>query len=236
MDLANTFTVSLPIEQAWRTLTNLERVAPCMPGATITGIEGDDHHWAVKVKVGPISSTYAGVARFLERDDGAHHAVIQAKGRDAGGQGNVAATVTATLTAQGEGTLVRIDTDLAMSGRVAQFGRGVIADVSGKMFDEFAQRLEREVGADAGPSPSRDGSTAGAQDDAIDLGGIGRAALPALARQVAPVLAGVIIAVVLSALARLVRRSPPRATHAPWPGWDPYAFPYPPPPPPAPER
>jgi hypothetical protein len=207
MELTNTFTVSLPVDEAWRALTDLERVAPCMPGAAITSVEGPDHHWSVKVKVGPVRSTYAGVARFVERDDAARRAVIEAKGQDVGGQGNVAATVAATLARQGDGTLVRIDTELAMSGRVAQFGRGVIADVSGKMFDEFAQRLEREVGGGGrgGVAPSPVG------DDAIDLVGISRTVV---LRQLGPPLTGFALGVAVATLVAWLRRGAGRAGSA----------------------
>ncbi|QRP46330.1 SRPBCC family protein [Amycolatopsis sp. FDAARGOS 1241] len=145
MDLSNTFTVDLPVEDAWRVLTDLERVAPCLPGAALLGVENGVYQGAVKIKVGPVSAKYQGTARFVEKDETAHRAVLRAEGKDAGGQGNAAATVTATLTAQGSGTTVDVRTDLALSGRVAQFGRGVIADVTGKLLGQFVQRLEAEV-------------------------------------------------------------------------------------------
>ncbi|QYN23873.1 SRPBCC family protein [Amycolatopsis sp. DSM 110486] len=153
MDLSNTFTVDLPVDAAWRVLTDLERVAPCMPGAALLGVEDGVYRGAVKIKVGPVSAKYQGTARFVERDDGAHRAVLRAEGKDAGGQGNAAATVTATLTAQGSGTKVDVRTDLALSGRVAQFGRGVIADVTGKLLGQFVQRLEAEVASAAPVKP-----------------------------------------------------------------------------------
>lgn len=145
VDLSNTFTVDLPVDDAWRVLTDLERVAPCMPGAALLGVEDGVYQGAVKIKVGPVSARYQGTARFVEKDDSAHRAVLRAEGKDVGGQGNAAATVTATLTAQGSGTKVDVRTDLALSGRVAQFGRGVIADVTGKLLGQFVQRLEAEV-------------------------------------------------------------------------------------------
>lgn len=145
VDLSNTFTVDLPVEDAWRVLTDLERVAPCLPGAALLGVENGVYQGAVKIKVGPVSAKYQGTARFVEKDETAHRAVLRAEGKDAGGQGNAAATVTATLTAQGSGTTVDVRTDLALSGRVAQFGRGVIADVTGKLLGQFVQRLEAEV-------------------------------------------------------------------------------------------
>jgi carbon monoxide dehydrogenase subunit G len=159
VDLSNTFTVNLPVEDTWRVLTDLERVAPCLPGAALLGVEGDDYRGAVKIKVGPVSARYEGVARFVERDVRAHRAVIRAEGKDVGGQGNAAATVTATLTEQGEGTKVEVLTDLVLSGRVAQFGRGVIADVTNKLLAQFVQRLEAEV-ASGGTRPEVDGTSA----------------------------------------------------------------------------
>ena len=153
MDLSNTFTVDLPVDAAWRVLTDLERVAPCMPGAALLGVEDGVYRGAVKSKVGPVSAKYQGTARFVEKDDGAHRAVLRAEGAAAGGQGNAAATVTATLTAQGSGTKVDVRTDLALSGRVAQFGRGVIADVTGKLLGQFVQRLEAEVASAAPVKP-----------------------------------------------------------------------------------
>ncbi|MEV6896045.1 SRPBCC family protein [Amycolatopsis sp. NPDC051372] len=153
MDLSNTFTVDLPIDAAWRVLTDLERVAPCLPGAALLGFEDGVYRGAVKIKVGPVSAKYQGTARFVEKDADAHRAVLRAEGKDAGGQGNAAATVTATLTAQGSGTKVDVRTDLALSGRVAQFGRGVIADVTGKLLGQFVQRLEAEVASAAPVKP-----------------------------------------------------------------------------------
>lgn len=150
MDLSNTFTVNLPVEDTWKVLTDLERVAPCLPGAALLGVEGDAYRGAVKIKVGPVSAQYQGIARFVEKDDQAYRAVIRAEGKDVGGQGNAAATVTATLTQQGEGTKVDVRTDLALSGRVAQFGRGVIADVSNKLLGQFVRRLEDEFAAAGG--------------------------------------------------------------------------------------
>lgn len=144
MELTNEFTVPLPQDQAWRVLTDLERIAPCLPGARLTEIDGDDHKGEVKVKVGPISATYKGVARFVEQDEAGWKAVLRAEGRDAR-QGSASATVTATLTPDGSGTKVLVSTNLTVAGKVAQFGRGVLADVSVKLLDEFAQCLSEEL-------------------------------------------------------------------------------------------
>lgn len=152
MELNNTFTVNLPIEETWKVLLDLERVARCVPGAAILDVSGDDYHGAVKIKVGPVSTQYKGIARFVEKDAGAHRAVIRAEGSDVGGQGNANADIIATLTEHGQGTKVEVVTELALSGRVAQFGRGVIADVSNKILGQFVKNLE----ADISGSPSSD--------------------------------------------------------------------------------
>ncbi|MDA8071304.1 MAG: SRPBCC family protein [Actinomycetota bacterium] len=151
MELRNDFHVSVPVEQAWDVLTDLPRIAPCMPGAQLQSVEGEEYHGVVKVKVGPITAQYKGVARFVERDQEARRAVMRAEGRDTRGQGTASATVTAVLAPDDDGTAVSIVTDLAITGKVAQFGRGVLADVSGRLLDQFAQRLEADVlsGGDA---------------------------------------------------------------------------------------
>ena len=156
MELTNTFDVSVPVETAWAVLTDVERIAPCLPGAQLQEIEGDEYRGIVKVKVGPITAQYKGKATFIEKDDVNHKAVLDASGRDTRGQGNASATVTATLTPAGSGTVVHIDTDLNITGKVAQFGRGVMADVSSKLLGQFASNLERDVlsgnGTDAAPA------------------------------------------------------------------------------------
>jgi carbon monoxide dehydrogenase subunit G len=145
MELTNEFRVSVPVEQAWAVLTDLERIAPCMPGAELQEVEGHEYRGVVKVKVGPITAQYKGKASFTELDPSAHRAVLRAEGRDTRGQGNASATVTAQLSAQGQATEVTISTDLAVTGKVAQFGRGVLADVSAKLLDQFVVRLEADV-------------------------------------------------------------------------------------------
>lgn len=164
MELTNDFRVSVPVEQAWKVLTDLERIAPCMPGAQLQEVEGDEYRGIVKVKVGPITAQYKGVARFVERDEASRRAVLRAEGRDTRGQGTASATVTAVLTADSEesgapGTKVSIVTDLAITGKVAQFGRGVLAEVSGRLLDQFAQHLESDVLAAPGDSRGADSGT-----------------------------------------------------------------------------
>ena len=145
MELNNEFTVAAPVEEAWAVLTDLERIAPCMPGAQLTEVEGDEYRGNVKVKVGPITAQYKGTARIESKDDANHVAVLKAEGRDTRGQGNASATITATLTPAGGGTKVAIATDLTITGKVAQMGRGVMADVSSKLLGQFADSLERDV-------------------------------------------------------------------------------------------
>lgn len=145
MELTNAFTVDLPVDETFRTLEQLDRVMPCVPGGAIERVDGDDYHGIVKIKVGPVSAKYAGVARFVEKNAQAHRAVIRAAGKDVGGQGQVEALFTVTLTEQGQGTRVQVNTDLDLSGRVAQFGRGIVADVAGKILTRFAKNLQAEL-------------------------------------------------------------------------------------------
>jgi len=176
VELVHEFTVSVPVERAWEVLTDVQRIAPCMPGAELTGVEGDTYHGLVKVKVGPISAQYKGTASFAERDEASHRVVLKASGRDARGQGNAAATVTAQMTPAEDGTVVSIVTDLSISGRVAQFGRGVMGDVSAKLLEQFVRNLEADVldvdhGGDAGAgeggaATSPDATVAGTAPDA----------------------------------------------------------------------
>ncbi|MDX6392768.1 MAG: uncharacterized protein QOJ73_3831 [Streptosporangiaceae bacterium] len=159
MKIDNEFTVGVPIDRAWAILTDLEGIAPCMPGAVLTGVEGDVYSGKVKIKVGPITSEYAGTAQFVEKDEASYRAVIDAKGRDVRGAGNAAAAITAQLRAEGASTVVNVDTDLKISGKIAQFGSGMIREVSTKLLGQFADCLEGKlaVGAQAAaaaPAPT----------------------------------------------------------------------------------
>lgn len=154
MELNHDFQVSVPIEQAWGVLTDLERIAPCMPGAQLVEVDGDEYRGVVRVKVGPITTQYKGTAKMVDLDPIAHRAVLRAEGRETRGQGAASATVTATLTASEGGTEVHIETDLDISGKVAQFGRGALGEVSGKILDQFVRELEANVLT--GPAPSTD--------------------------------------------------------------------------------
>ena len=145
MELTNDFTVEVPVDEAWEVLTDLQRIAPCMPGAELRDVEGEDYHGVVKVKVGPITAEYKGKVTFVERDDGAHRAVLRAQGREVRGQGHANATITATLAEVDASTRVSVVTDLNITGKVAQLGRGVLADVSSKLMSEFADSLEASL-------------------------------------------------------------------------------------------
>lgn len=148
MKIANEFTVHAPIDRAWAVLTDLEGIAPCLPGAQLTGVDGDVYRGKVKVKVGPVVSEFAGTARFAEKDDAAYRAVIDAKGRDARSAGNAAAMITAQLRPEGDRTAVNVDTDLKISGKLAQFGSGMIKEVSQKLLGQFVTSLEAKIAAD----------------------------------------------------------------------------------------
>src|SRR5436190_8023465 len=159
MKLENEFRVDVPVDEAWRVLLDVERIAPCMPGAQLQEVEGDEYRGIVKVKVGPITAQYKGVARITESDDANHRVVIRAEGRDTRGQGNASATATAVLQSDGDGTRVSIDSDVTITGKVAQFGRGVIADVSAKLLDQFVACLERDVLSAPAPEPESEASS-----------------------------------------------------------------------------
>jgi len=148
MELSNEFEVPVPIEQAWAILTDLERIAPCLPGAQLQEVEGEIYRGIVKIKVGPITAQYKGQAVMVEKDDLNHIALLEATGRDTKGAGNAAANIKAELTAKGDITHVSVLTDLTVTGKVAQFGRGVLGDVSAKLLTQFVSNLEATVLAD----------------------------------------------------------------------------------------
>ncbi|WP_336030686.1 SRPBCC family protein [Geodermatophilus sp. FMUSA9-8] len=159
MQLENSFTVPVPVDEAWRVLLDIERIAPCMPGAALDSVTGDDFTGRVKVKLGPINLTYQGKASFVEKDEAAHRAVIDARGKDQRGNGTAAATITAKLLAEGQVTRVDVLTDLNITGRPAQFGRGVMTDVGNKLLGQFADKLAAQLGeGDAQGDADRAGS------------------------------------------------------------------------------
>jgi carbon monoxide dehydrogenase subunit G len=161
MKITNEFVVQIPIDRAWQVLTDLEGIAPCMPGAQLTGVEGEVYKGKVKVKVGPVISEFAGTAQFTEKDDTAYRAIIDAKGRDARSAGNAAALVSAALTAEGpSATKVSVDTDLKISGKLAQFGSGMIKEVSSKLLAQFVANLEKKLATEETPASASDSASA----------------------------------------------------------------------------
>ncbi|GAA3471710.1 SRPBCC family protein [Nonomuraea roseola] len=146
MRFEHEFTVPVPIEQAWAALLDVERVAPCLPGATLDIVEGEEFTGRMKVKVGPITVTYRGTARFEDVDKDAYTLTLQASGKEARGSGTASASVTARLTPAGEATAVRVESSFNVTGRPAQFGRGVMAEVGGKLIDRFAENLAELLG------------------------------------------------------------------------------------------
>ncbi|MCX6529157.1 MAG: SRPBCC family protein [Actinobacteria bacterium] len=158
MELNHHFTVNVPVAEAWKILTNVELIAPCLPGAQLQEVEGDTYRGVVKVKVGPIQAQFKGQASFLERNDVDHKAVLKGEGRDTGGKGNASALITAQLTSiSATSTKVEVNTDLAITGKVAQFGRGAMADISDKLLAQFSENLNTlisEIPSDAAAEPA----------------------------------------------------------------------------------
>ncbi|MCR3718798.1 MULTISPECIES: SRPBCC family protein [Prauserella salsuginis group] len=161
MRLDHEFTVPAPIDEVWKAIIDPERVAPCMPGATLTAVEGDTFKGTVKVKLGPVSLLYKGSGEFLDKNEASRQITIKASGKDSRGAGTAAATVTVTLTAEGETTKGEVATDLNVTGKPAQFGRGMISEVGGKILDSFAGNLSAELGTDSAGAGSADAGSAG---------------------------------------------------------------------------
>ncbi len=163
MELDNSFSVPVPPEQAWDVLLDVKRIAPCMPGATVDEVDGDVVNGHIKVKVGPVSLTYRGTATFIERDADARVVVLEASGKETRGAGTASATVRASLEpdASGNSTLVTMHTTMNVTGRPAQFGRGVMVEVGGKLVDQFAANLATLLGEEGPDSAAAaDGGTA----------------------------------------------------------------------------
>src|ERR1700761_4736334 len=208
MKIANQFTVSAPIEQAWDVLCDLEQVIPLMPGAALIGHEGEEYLGKVKVKVGPVTSEFSGKVRFVEQDREQHRAVIDGKGKEARGTGNAAATVTAQLHDAGDHTRVVVDTDLKVVGKLAQFGSGMLQQVSEKLLGQFVDSLEAKLADDTAPAASEhNGATQAAVAtkqpaaepiDLIELAGGG-----ALKKYGPPVFSAFLLAAIVFTLGRL---------------------------------
>jgi uncharacterized protein len=218
MELQHSFHGPVGVDRAWDVLLDVERIGPCMPGATIDSVEGDHFTATIKVKLGPMGLTYKSKATFVEKDAAAHRLVIEARGRDARGNGTANATVTALLEGDDSGTDVLVTTDLDVTGKPAQFGRGMLTEVGEKLIGQFADSLARLLEAEH-LAASSDGTGVQAMglapkvapppNDAIDLGST---FLPAAARRMAPY---AVMAVLVLTVRWLVRRSaslPSRAT------------------------
>jgi carbon monoxide dehydrogenase subunit G len=156
MELDHSFTVPVPPDQAWDVLLDVERIAPCMPGATVDEVDDDVVNGRIKVKVGPVSLTYKGTAKFIERDPDAHVAVVEASGKETRGAGTASATIRASMVPDpsGSGTQVSMHTTMNVTGRPAQFGRGVIVEVGGKLVEQFAANLAQLITGDSGATDS----------------------------------------------------------------------------------
>lgn len=211
--LVNEFTVNRPIDEAWPVICDLERIAPCLPGAQLQEIEGDEYRGVVKVKLGAVATQFKGAAKFVERDDANHRASLHAEGRDTGGRGNAAADITASAQALSPtSTRVEVVADLHITGKVAQFGRGIMADVSKKLMEQFAHNLNTMLDESGGseaaePAAAEPAGTAsapaggstvrkidGPASEPIDMAGM---AGPAIAKRLLPVAAVVVLLLLL---------------------------------------
>ncbi len=153
MELEHSFSVPVPEERAWEVLMDVERVAPCMPGATLDSVNGDEINGRIKVKVGPIQMTYAGTAKFTERDPAAHVITLEASGKETRGAGTASAKVRSTLEGAGDQTHVIVHTSLNVTGKPAQFGRGVLTEVGSRLIDIFADNLAAMLAAEPATAP-----------------------------------------------------------------------------------
>ena len=216
MKIENEFVVDAPVQQAWEVILDLERVAPCLPGAALEEAAGDEYQGTMAVKLGPISAKYRGTVKVEEADEENHRAVLRASGKDLRGQGTASATIDCTMNGENGATRVRVETDMQVTGRVAQFGRGIMQDVATKMLEQFAACVEREIvsgGAEEKPEqPAADSSNGAAQPEPrkispretqpLDLGAVSREALLKRAAPLAAGLAGLVLAVTLIQLLR----------------------------------
>ncbi len=203
MDLNHQFTVAVPVEDAWRILTDVERIAPCLPGAQLQEVEGDTYRGIVKVKVGPIQAQFKGQASFVERDDVAHKAVLKGEGRDTTGKGNASALITAELTSvDANSTAVTVNTDLSITGKVAQFGRGAMADISDKLLAQFVENLNILIADQSStpvvseaPAPVSEGVRTIESADVAPLDLLSAAGSPILKRAIPVVVAAIAVLV-----------------------------------------
>ena len=218
MELNNEFRVAVPAATTWQMLTDVERVAPCIPGAKLLSVDGDAFTGAVKVKVGPITVSYKGDASFQEKNQAAQRVVIKASGKETRGSGNAAALVTAELKDDGaQGTLVSITTDLTISGKAAQFGRGVLADVSTNLIGQFARNLEADLlGSATSPSgtpssPAAAATSPAAASDAGDSVDLLKVVAVPMVKRYAPAVAAIAAGVAVGFLLGRRKRAHPAA-------------------------
>ena len=213
MELTNEFRVGVPAAKTWEFLTDVERVAPCLPGATLLSVDGDEFTGAVKVKVGPITVSYKGEAAFVEKDAAAQRMVLKANGKETRGNGNAAAVVTAQLKDEGDATSVVITTDLTISGKAAQFGRGVLADVSSNLIGQFAKSLEADLlgGSAVGTQTASTASQPAAASDAGDSVDLLKVVAVPMAKRAAPAVAALAAGAAIGFL--LGRRNRKAQTH-----------------------
>jgi len=208
MDLNHEFIVNVPVNDAWIILTDLERIAPCLPGAQLTEVEGDTYRGQVKVKVGPIVAQFKGQASFVSRDDAAHTASLKGEGRDTTGKGTASAIITAQLTSvTPTSTKCTVVTDLTISGKVAQFGRGALADVSDKLLKQFSENLNELIASAPAATTATAATTVAAASpeirkiesaEVVPLDLLGTAGAPILKRAIPVVVA--LVAVVIAAI------------------------------------
>jgi uncharacterized protein len=206
MKLENEFTVDVSVEDVWDVLLDLERITPCLPGAALTnGADGDgEHEGTMKVRLGPVTQEYNGTVQIQEADESERRAVLQADGKDARGQGTASATITSSLHDEGSGsTRVRVETDMHITGRAAQFGRGLQQSVAEKILGQFADCLENEIkggGAAQETEPSANGAAEAAQQggaqqedevEALDLGAVSQGEILERVKPLLPIAAGV---------------------------------------------
>ncbi|MEU7529885.1 SRPBCC family protein [Saccharothrix sp. NPDC042600] len=213
MKLEHRFTVPAPVPDVWAALLDPRRVAPCLPGATLTEVDGPKFSGTVKVKLGPVALLYKGTGQFTSVSEDAHAAVIKASGKDSRGNGTASATVTVTLNPDGDGTAVSVVADLAVTGRPAQLGRGLITEVSGRIVGEFADCLATRLapgeaeGVTASPTPASRPPLRAVPDrpadQPVDL--LGTAGVPILKR-VLPVFLAALAVVFVVGLRRRRRR------------------------------
>jgi carbon monoxide dehydrogenase subunit G len=176
MIIANQFTLNVPVDTAWALLSDMEQVVPLMPGAALLGREGDDFLAKVKVKVGPVTSEFSGKAHFLEKDDANHRALIDGRAKDSKGGGNAAAVITLQAKEDGDRTRVTVDTDLKIVGKLAQFGSGMLQQVSEKLLDQFVAQLEARLSGDGAAAPAAEASpVSSAASGSVTAGGVATA-------------------------------------------------------------